>query len=191
MTADEQTPTVLVVEDEHDLADVYESWLSRSYDVRVANDGRTAIDLLDETVDVVLLDRRMAGMSGDEVLDEIRSRGSTAGVAMITAVDPSVEAMSLPFDEYVVKPVRAAELESIVETMLRRAEHDDAIRQHYRTASKIALLERHLNPSELADSETYDRLQAELEAIDRELSGTAELDAEDVGALLRSTHEEQ
>lgn len=191
MTDHDRTTTVLLAEDETDLAAAYEAWLSKSYDVRVANDGESAVGLFDETVDVVLLDRRMPGMSGDEVLEEIRSQGSTAGVAMITAVDPSVETVSMPFDEYLVKPVGPDELESIVETLLRRAEHDQAMRRHYRIASKIALLERHLNSSELANSEAYDQLQAELDAIDRELSETTELDAEDVGALLRSPDEQQ
>jgi DNA-binding response OmpR family regulator len=191
MTDDGRPATVLIAEDEADLAEAYGAWLSRAYDVRVANDGESAVELFDEAVDAVLLDRRMPGMSGDEVLDEIRSRGSTVGVAMITAVDPSVEAVSMPFDEYVVKPVGRDKLQSVVETLLRRAEHDDAMRRHYRVASKIALLERHLNAPRLADSEEYDRLQAELDAIDRELSGGAELDAEDVGALLRSPDGEQ
>jgi DNA-binding response OmpR family regulator len=191
MTDDDRTVTVLIAEDEVDLAEVYEAWLARSYNVRVANDGESAVGLFDEAVDAVLLDRRMPGMSGDEVLDEIRSRGSTVGVAMITAVDPSVEAVSMPFDEYVVKPVGPDDLESVVQTLLRRAEHDDAMRRHYRIASKIALLERHLDSSTLADSEEYDRLQTELDAVDRELSGAAELDAEDVGALLRSPDGEQ
>jgi DNA-binding response OmpR family regulator len=191
MTDDGGPATVLIAEDEADLAEAYEVWLSRAYDVRVANDGESAVELFDEAVDAVLLDRRMPGLSGDEVLDEIRSRGSTVGVAMITAVDPSVEAVSMPFDEYVVKPVGRDGLTSVVETLLRRAEHDDAMRRHYRVASKIALLERHLSAWKLADSEEYDRLQAELDAIDRELSGGADLDAEDVGALLRSTDGEQ
>lgn len=189
MTDHDRTTTVLIVEDETNLAAAYEAWLSKAYDVRVVNDGESAVDLFDETVDVVLLDRRMPGMSGDEVLEEFRSKGSAAGVVMIAAVDPSVERMSMLFDEYLVKPVGPDELESIVEILLRRAKHDEAMRRHYWIASKIALLERHLNSSELANSEAYDQLQAELEAIDQALSEKTELNAENVGALLRSTEQ--
>jgi len=60
---------VLIVDDEPDLADLYASWLPEQYAVVTAYDGRGALDALDGSVNVVLLDRRMPGMSGDEVVD--------------------------------------------------------------------------------------------------------------------------
>ena len=183
--------TVLVAEDERDLAALYEAWLAETYDVRVAHDGATAVGRFDEAVDVVLLDRRMPGDSGDEVLAHVREAGTGAGVAMVTAVEPTTDVASMGFDEYVVKPVDQGELLSLVATLLRRAEYDDAVRRHYRVASKLALLERHRSRGELADSDEYERLRAELDAIDGELSGEPEPSPEDVGAMLRAADDEQ
>ncbi|ESS07881.1 MAG: response regulator containing CheY-like receiver, AAA-type ATPase, and DNA-binding domain protein [uncultured archaeon A07HN63] len=55
------TPTVLVVDDESDVADLYAYRLEDAFSVRTAYSGEEAIETVDETVDVILLDRRMAG----------------------------------------------------------------------------------------------------------------------------------
>jgi len=60
--------------------------------------------VIDETVDVVLLDRMMPGMSGQEVLAAIRERGLDCRVAMVTAVDADFDVIEMGFDEYLGKP---------------------------------------------------------------------------------------
>ena len=66
----ETQTTVLVVEDDADLAALYAEWLADDYDVRVAHSGKEALSVLaDVDVDVALLDRRMGTISGDEVLE--------------------------------------------------------------------------------------------------------------------------
>lgn len=50
-------------------------------------------------------------------------------VVMVTAVDPSVDTVGLPFDEYIVKPVGREELVAVVDKMHRRVDCDDALRQ--------------------------------------------------------------
>ena len=66
-------PVVLVVDDDEDLADTCEYWLRDDYDVRVAYGGEDALNQIDETGDVVLLDRRMPKLSGDAVLEGTRA----------------------------------------------------------------------------------------------------------------------
>ena len=56
--------TVLVVDDNRELAEAYAATLREQYDTRTACSGREALDVVDETVDVVLLDRRMPSVSG-------------------------------------------------------------------------------------------------------------------------------
>jgi CheY-like chemotaxis protein len=74
--AEPAMPVVLVVDDDEDLAETCEYWLEAGqYEARVANSGEEALKVVDETVDVVLLDRRMPTLSGDEVLAELRDRG--------------------------------------------------------------------------------------------------------------------
>lgn len=65
---------VLVVDDENMVAQMYRDWLQDAgFRVEVANGGEEALRKIDEDVDVVVLDRRMPLLSGDEVLEVIRS----------------------------------------------------------------------------------------------------------------------
>ncbi len=110
--------TVLVVEDERGLADLYAEWLeSAGYRTRTAYRGATALEAADEAVDVALLDRRLPEMQGGEVLDRIRERELGCAVAMVTAVEPEADIVEMGFDEYAVKPVGESELTALVEEL--------------------------------------------------------------------------
>jgi DNA-binding response OmpR family regulator len=168
----DDTPTVLIVDDEEDVVDIYELSLSREYDVRTAYDGTEALQQVDETVNAVLLDRRMPGLSGDEVLAEIRSRGIDVRVAMVTAVDPDFDVVEMGFDAYLTKPVGDDELHETVEELLELAAYDDRSKELFAIAEKMALLETRKAKAELAGSDEYERLErrrAELEAQDTEM----------------------
>lgn len=114
-------PTVLVVDDETDLADVYAAWLGDEFDVRTARGGAEAIELVDETVDVALVDRLMPEVSGNEVLEHIREEGYDCRVVMVTAVTPDSDIVEMPFDEYLVKPVEKDTLRNCVRRQLARS----------------------------------------------------------------------
>jgi len=114
------SPVVLVVDDETDLADSDASLLGDDYDVRVAYGGEAALQADDESVAVVLLDRRMPGFSGDEVVERIRERPGQALVAMVTAVDPDFDVVGMGFDDYVTTPVTREELVATVESLRLR-----------------------------------------------------------------------
>lgn len=156
-------PHILVVEDETELAELFAEWLSEEYDVEVAMDGETALELVDDDTDVVLLDRLMPGLSGDEVLETIRERGLDPRVAMVTAVEPDFDVLDMGFDDYVVKPLFRADIQRLVAGLLERDAYDRQLSELFSTASKLAALESHKEPDELADSEEYRRLETELE----------------------------
>jgi two-component system response regulator AdeR len=155
-------PLVLVVEDERDLSELYRTWLATSYRVRTAHDGRAALDELGEDVDIVLLDRRMPDLSGDEVLDRIRERGLDCRVAMVTAVEPDIDIVEMEFDDYLVKPVTEEELLRMVENLRIRDEYDDGVKQLFSLASKKALLEGEKDRPALETSEEYQQLLEDL-----------------------------
>ena len=134
-------PTVLVVDDDRALADTCEYWLREEYDVRVAYGGTQALERVDDSVDVVLLDRRMPDVSGDDVLEEIDARGLDCRVAMMTAVAPDTDIVEMPFDEYLVKPVDEERVTEAVEELLVRAEFDDRVREYFALASTEAVLD--------------------------------------------------
>lgn len=162
-------PVVLVVDDDDQVRDLYETWLEGDYDVRSADSGAAALDIVDDDVDVVLLDRRMPDTSGDEVLDEIRTRGLDCRVVMLTAVDPDVDIIDMEFDDYVTKPVTQDDIVDTVETMIARSNYGDLLQEYFAVASKRATLETELTDEELAESEEYDELVIEAEALREEL----------------------
>ena len=164
-------PVVLIVDDDQALADTCEYWLREEYDVRVAYGGKQALEQVDADVDVVLLDRRMPDLSGDEVLDVIDDRGLDCRVAMMTAVAPDTDIVEMPFDEYLVKPVDEESVTETVEELLVRAEFDERIREYFALASTEAVLDGREVRDPAALDELTDRvrdLRAERESEIRE-----------------------
>jgi len=107
---------VLVVEDDADTAGFVRTVLERrgGMDVVVAGDAMSALaEVAARTPDVILTDIQMPGMSGLELLGELRSHAPGVPVAVMTAfasVDYAVEALRRDADEFLVKPVSAAAL---------------------------------------------------------------------------------
>jgi DNA-binding response OmpR family regulator len=165
-------PVVLIVEDEQDIAQTYRLWLDEEYDLRMAADGDEGIELLDESVDVVLLDRKMPGLSGDEVLERIREQGLDCRVAMVTAVEPDFDILEMGFDAYLTKPVEADQLRETVRNLLERSEYDSLLQEYYSLVEKQATLEATKSRSELETSEEYQRLTDRIGTLRDKLSDT-------------------
>jgi DNA-binding response OmpR family regulator len=154
-------PTVLVVEDEPGLAELYASHLEE-YRVHTALSGAEALDVLDEHVDVVLLDRKMPGMSGDEVLRELSRGGYGCEVAMVTAVVPETEVVDFEVADYLVKPVGGSELRRTVAQLLAIATHEETVREFVELSMKQVTLESARESTELHDDPEYQRLSRRL-----------------------------
>lgn len=161
--------TVLLVDDEAELADLYATLLEDEYDVRTATSGTEALTKVDETVDVALLDRRMPQMSGDELLAKLRERSHTLQVAMLTAVDPDVDILDMPFDDYKVKPVSKNELIGVVETLTQRATYNERSQELFNLASKKAALELENKDGTEEYEELVERMQTVRERVDETL----------------------
>jgi len=153
---------VLVVDDEPDVADAYAAQLESEFIVSTAYSGQEALDNLDASVDIVLLDRRMPGISGDEVLAKIRERELQVRVAMVTAVDPDFDIIEMPFDDYVIKPVSRDDLFETINRLLTCSEYEDQLRRYYALTAKHATLLANKPESELADSDRFQRLEEEM-----------------------------
>jgi len=169
--------TVLVVDDERDVAELYATWLSMEHDVRRAHDGEKALEKVDQSVDVVFLDRQMPGMSGDEVLDAIDDRGIDCRVVMVTAVDPGFDIVEMPFDDYLNKPVEKRDLVNAIEQQLTAERYDERLTEYLEVTSKLALLESEKPEPELEGSEEITRLRERADRLRDELDETlAEFD---------------
>ncbi len=164
--------TVLVVDDERDVADAYAAQLEEEFIVMTAYGGQQALDRIDASVDVVLLDRRMPDISGDEVLEKIHGRGLQARVAMVTAVDPDFDIIDMPFDDYVIKPVSRADLIETVDRLLTTSEYERQLRRYYSLTAKHATLLANKPQSELAENEEFQELEAEIDRLKEELEET-------------------
>jgi DNA-binding response OmpR family regulator len=178
--------TVLVVDDEPDVADAYAAQLDDQYIVSTAYGGSEALDEIDASVDIVLLDRRMPGTSGDEVLETIRSRDLNIRVAMVTAVDPDFDIIEMPFDDYIIKPVSRDELYETIDRLLNAASYEEKMRQYYALSAKHATLSANKPESELAENQQFQELTERMNGLRNELDDTLSgFDDDDFAAAFR------
>ena len=110
--------SILIVDDEALMRDSLEATLSRQYDVALAKDGRTAIDLMDSSdFDLVLSDLRMPGASGMDVLKAARRKLPDAKFVMMTAygsLENHADCMKEGAFIYVMKPFSPDEIEIVL-----------------------------------------------------------------------------
>lgn len=164
-----EKPTVVVADDEPSILAVYEQYLSGSCAVKTATDGKEALTQVDESVDVVLLDRRMAGMSGDEALHLLRDRGYDMPVGMISAVKPDHNIIGLSLDEYLTKPIDMEELQEAVELLAVRGTIDQRCREFLRLVAKKTALED-ANTVDTNESEPVQQLHDRMQRLQTDLS---------------------
>lgn len=117
---------VLIVEDDPRLGPSLKKGLEGNhYAVDLATDGDDAMLMaLATPYDLVVLDILLPGLSGFEVCKQLRERGRSMPVLMLTAlgeVDHRVKGLDLGADDYLVKPFALTELEARVRALLRRA----------------------------------------------------------------------
>jgi len=165
---------VLVVDDDEALTEVYAQWLSERYDVETATTGETALDELDDRVDVVLLDRRMPGLSGEDVLQRIRRAEYDCRVAMVTGVRPDTDVVELGFDEYLLKPVDREDLHDVVDTLLDRSAYDDRLQELYALASKRALLESEAEDGDIELDDSYQEVVGRIQELRNRIDDTVD-----------------
>ena len=116
---------VLVVEDEHVLADAVARGLRReAMAVDVSHDGGSALDRIAlNRYDVVVLDRDLPVVHGDEVCRRLAGETGAPRVLMLTAsggVDDRVEGLTLGADDYLAKPFAFPELVARIRALARR-----------------------------------------------------------------------
>lgn len=176
---------VLVVDDETDVADTYALRLTGEYETRVAYGGEEALEAMDDSVDAVLLDRRMPDIHGDDVLDEIREQGYDCVVVMLTAVDPDLNILEMDFDDYLCKPVERETLLSTLDQHLGRPSQDDSndvVAEFLSVVSKLDVLESELSHAERERSQEFQELKARA----GELGPAVQSEVDDLDELLET-----
>jgi DNA-binding response OmpR family regulator len=118
---------VLVVEDDGELAEAIATGLRRAQiAVDLASDGESGLEkALVTSYDVIVLDRDLPGLHGDEVCTRLVAKGSRSRVLMLTAaatISERVDGLGLGADDYLPKPFVFAELLARVQALFRRAQ---------------------------------------------------------------------
>jgi DNA-binding response OmpR family regulator len=118
---------ILVIEDDRELAEALATGLRRAQmAVDVALDGKAGLErALATTYDVIVLDRDLPRLHGDEVCAELIAARSRSRVLMLTAagtIDDRVEGLGCGADDYLAKPFAFAELAARVHALFRRAQ---------------------------------------------------------------------
>ena len=111
---------LLVVEDDKPLRELLQMELTRSgYKVEVATDGSEGLlKYREENFNVVLLDVKMPGMDGIEVLRQMRAETNLPEIIMFTghgAIETAVECIKYGAYDYLTKPVKLDELEMVID----------------------------------------------------------------------------
>jgi len=121
-------PRVLVIEDEPDIAALIAYQLTREgFRVETAGNGVEGLDAVGREVpDLVVLDRMLPGLSGDAVLERLRSERATAGIPVLVLTakreeEDRIGGLELGADDYLTKPFSPRELVLRVQAILRRA----------------------------------------------------------------------
>jgi two-component system OmpR family response regulator len=116
---------LLIVEDDREAADYLKKALREAgHMAEVANDGDSGLAIaLDETFDVLVVDRMLPKRDGLSVVSELRSRGNDTPVLILSAlgqVDDRVTGLRAGGDDYLAKPYAFSELLARVEVLARR-----------------------------------------------------------------------
>lgn len=138
---------ILIVEDNHELLELYASVLRHAFhDVKMAHNGQEALNhLADEACDLIVTDIMMPVVDGYTLVEELRTSHYTMPILMISAKD-SIHDKGLGFkvgiDDYVVKPVDLEELVWRVNALLKRSQ--------IQTEHKITINETLINQETLS-----------------------------------------
>jgi len=130
MVDTEVLPSILIIDDDESLLESYTVLLEDEFQVCTAETGETGLDLLrHQDIHLVLLDVRLPGIDGIEVLRRIKALDENVDVIMITAVKNvrvAVEAIKLGAYDYLVKPF---EIDEILSLLRRTLEHQSLLRE--------------------------------------------------------------
>ncbi len=116
---------VLIVEDDHDLAQSIKQSIQNDYVVEIASSATQALTLLSTyNFDLLLLDLNLPDKSGIKLFSQLKLQGIATPAIMITAdslLSSKISAFNSGFDDYLVKPFDCEELKARMKAILKRS----------------------------------------------------------------------
>jgi CheY-like chemotaxis protein len=123
-TPDPAKRTLLLVEDDRDMSDYIQGILSRDYNLLIAENGKEALNIMENNQpDIVLSDIMMPEMDGLQLLQRVRERALDIPFIMLTAradAPDRLAALTLGVDDYLTKPFLAEELTTRTRNLIGR-----------------------------------------------------------------------
>ena len=114
---------ILLLEDDHLLSKILTKHLSLDYDVTSVYDGDTALETVEEKkFDLLILDSNVPGLTGLELIKELRSYNDTTPIIMITAYQDTIhlkKAFTQGCNDYIKKPFELDELDMRIANITR------------------------------------------------------------------------
>lgn len=156
------TASVLIIDDEPDLADLYASWLEEQCHVETASGGTEAVEAIERGFDVLLLDRETFECLEERVFDVIRDRALECRVVLVTTVEPDLDIGETPFDDSLRKPLSKDKVRKLIEQLLLRRTYDDQLQEFFAIASRKGLLDGQKSDAEIQSSHEYAELEDRL-----------------------------
>jgi len=130
---------VLIVDDEKNIRESLGKYLSlEKIDSLGVENGETALEAMqNESFDAVILDLKLPGLSGQQVLEEMLARGITAPVIMVSAhgdIPDAVQALKSGARDYLVKPFDPAELSIRLHSLIKNKRRENTMEAEARTS---------------------------------------------------------
>ncbi|WP_336327824.1 response regulator [Halovenus sp. HT40] len=149
---------ILVVDDTEGCRDLYTLWLESDHGVRTAPNGTVALEEIDPSVDLVLLDRNMPGPSGLDVAAEICNDGYDCQIIMISSERANFSVAESPVDEYIRKPADRETLETTIEKIGTQKAYQSALLEFFAVSATVGRVEASASPEDLESVEEYLKL---------------------------------
>ena len=172
--SDDGDETVLIVDDEEQLAESYALLLNDHYETDFATSGGEALSKLGPDIDVVLLDRRMPGMAGDDVIERISEWDLDFQVVIVSAIDPDTDIIGLPIDGYLTKSVSKEELLDAVDRALLKDRYEQLISEYNAVAETYDVLSEEYSQSELETKDEFEDLEDRMESLQADIDAVVD-----------------
>ena len=113
-------PEILVIEDDKDISKILRGLLTKAgYEVKTASDGKTALPLMEERPDLILMDLMLPDTTGEALLTHVEKGIPVIAVSARSQVTDKVDLLTRGCVDYVTKPFDEKELLARIEVALR------------------------------------------------------------------------
>lgn len=163
---------ILLVDDDRELTSLLKELLEmEGFNVLVAHDGEQALELLDDSIDLLLLDVMMPKKNGIDTLKALRQTHQTP-VIMLTARGSELDrvlGLELGADDYLPKPFNDRELVARIRAILRRSHWSEQQQSSDNGSPTLEVDALSLNPGRQEasfDGQTLERIETEAQRLD-------------------------